>query len=69
MDHFRDMKKVYEKTSTIDLIKNRNNKIRKLQNLHHLRGYWVKKDRARLAHMIEQLDAVIAARAAQDPLF
>jgi len=69
MDHFRDMTKVYEKTSTIDLIKNRNNKMRKLQNLHHLGGYWVKKDRARLAHMIEQLDAVIAARAAQEPLF
>jgi len=69
MDHFRDMQKVYEKTSTIDLIKNRNNKIRKLQNIQYLGGYWAKKDRARLAHMIDQLDAVIAARAAQTPLF
>jgi len=65
----KDMYKVYSKTSTINLIKNRNKKIRELTGLHHEYGYWAKKDKDRLEHMIKQLDAVIEARKLQEPLF
>jgi len=69
METAKDMYKVYSKTSTVDLIKNRNRKIRQLQKLDGIDGYFVKKERARLAHMISNIDAVIEARKLQEPLF
>jgi len=69
MDTAKDMYKVYSKTSTIDLIKNKNRKIRQLQKLDGIEGYFVKKERARLAHMIDNINAVIEARKLQKPLF
>jgi len=65
----KDMAKVYFNTPTIDLLKNRSRKVVQLENLRKVDGYWSKKDIARLAHMIDQIDAVLAARAAQEPLF
>jgi len=65
----KDMYKVYAKTSTLDLIRNRNAKVRRLEKLDGLDGYFVKKERARLAHMIGNIDAVIAARKLKEPLF
>jgi len=69
MDTAKDMYKVYEKTSTVKLLINRSRKVNQLATLGKLDGYWVYKEKARLAHMISQIDAVIAARAAQEPLF
>jgi len=69
MDTAKDMWKVYEKTSTVDLLKNRARKVNQLRTMEKFTGYWSKKEKARLAHMIDQIDAVIAARAAQPPLF
>jgi len=69
MNTAKDMHKVYSKTSTIDLIKNRNEKFRRLEKLDGLDGYFVKKERARLAHMIGTIDAVIASRKLKEPLF
>jgi len=69
MKHTKDMMRVYEKTSTIDLIKNRNRKVAQLNRLSGVGGYFVKKERSRLAHMIDQIDAVIEARRLQNPLF
>jgi len=69
VDTAKDMYKVYSRTPTIDLIKNRNRKSLELYRLKGQTGYWAKKDRARLEHMIRQIDAVIAARQAQVPLF
>jgi len=69
MDTFKDMYKVYSKTSTVDLIKNRNRKVAELSKLRDQFGYWAKKDKSRLAHMISQIDAVIEARRLQEPLF
>jgi hypothetical protein len=69
MDTAKDMYKVYSQTSTIDLIKNRNRKVAQMSRLLGLSGYFVNKERARLCHMIYQIDAVIAARKAQEPLF
>jgi len=69
MNTAKDMYKVYSKTSTIDLIRNRNKKIRKLQQISQYNTYWAKKDRDRLQHMIDQIEAVIEARKLQIPLF
>lgn len=69
MDTAKDMFKVYAKTSTVDLVKNRNRKYRRLLQLDGLDGYFVLKERARLEHMIKQIDSVIAFRALQIPLF
>jgi len=69
MDTAKDMYKVYAKTSTLDLIRNRNRKFAQLCRLDGLDGYFVKKERARLAHMIGTIDAVIASRNLQAPLF
>jgi len=69
MDVAKDMYKVYSKTPTIDLIKNRNRKIAQLNRLDGIDGYFVKKERARLAHMIDNINAVIESRKLQDPLF
>jgi len=69
MDTAKDMYRVYSKTSTVDLIKNRNKKIRELNKIRGLGGYWVKKDVLRLVHMIAQIDAVIESRRLQEPLF
>jgi len=69
MDTAKDMYKVYSKTSTIDLIKNRNKKIREVSRIRDMGGYWVKKDILRLVHYIAQIDAVIEARRLQEPLF
>jgi len=69
METAKDMYKVYSKTPTVDLIKNRNRKIAQLQRLHGITGYFVDKERARLAHMINNIDAVIEARKLQEPLF
>jgi len=69
MNTAKDMYKVYSRTSTVDLIKNRNRKYIQWRNLTHERGYWAIKERNRLQHMINQIDAVIAAREAQQPLF
>jgi len=69
MDTAKDMYKIYSRTSTQDLIKNRNKKTVQIFRLGKISGYWAKKERNRLAHMISQIDAVIASRAAQEPLF
>jgi len=68
MDTAKDMFKVYSRTSTIDLVHNRNRKYNQLLRLDGLDGYFVIKERERLEHMIKQIDAVIAARALQIPL-
>jgi len=65
----KDMAKVYFNTPTIDLLKNRSRKVVQLENLRKIDGYWCRKDILRLSHMIAQIDAVLAARAAQEPLF
>jgi len=69
MDTAKDMYKVYSKTSTIDLIKNRNRKTVELFRASTSSGYWAKKECARLEHMIRQIDAVIQSRVDQEPLF
>jgi len=69
MDTAKDMYKVYSRTSTIDLIKNRNRKTVELFRASQVRGYWAKKECARLSHMIKQIDAVIQSRVDQEPLF
>jgi len=68
MDTAKDMYKVYSRTPTIDLIKNRNRKVAQLHRLDGIRGYFTDKERNRLVHMIKQLDAVIFSRAQQEPL-
>lgn len=69
MDTAKDMFRVYSKTSTADLIKNRNKKTVQLFRASSISGYWAKKECARLAHMISQIDAVIESRRLQEPLF
>jgi len=63
------MAKVYFHTSTVDLLRNRSRKVVQLENLLRYDTYWSRKDVLRLQHMIAQIDAVIASRAAQEPLF
>jgi len=65
----KDMSKVYEKTPTIELIRNKGRKQLQLQKALMMGGYWAKKECARLEHMIDQIDAELACRAAQKPLF
>ena len=65
----KDMAKVYAKTSTIDLIRNRAKKIRQLEKISGYNTYFAKKDRARLVHMIDQIEVELEARALQIPLF
>jgi len=69
MNTAKDMSKVYRNTPTIDLIKNRGRKLRQLIKLNQLNGYWAKKDRARLNHMIDQIEVELEARKLQQPLF
>jgi len=69
VDTAKDMYKVYSKTPTIDLIKNKGRKLRQLQKAEQYNSYFAKKDRARLRHMIDQIDAVLEARKLQLPLF
>jgi len=65
----KDMSKVYRNTPTIDLIKNKGRKLRKLHQAEQYNTYFAKKDRARLRYQIDQIDAELACRAAQEPLF
>jgi len=65
----KDMAKVYLNTPTIDLLKNRSRKVVLLEKLRKVDGYLSRKEILRLEHMIDQIDAVLAARAAQEPLF
>jgi len=65
----KDMSKVYRNASTADLIKNKHRKQAELYRLKNNYGYWVDKERKRLLHMIGQIDAELACRAAQKPLF
>jgi len=65
----KDMSKVYRNTPTADLIRNRNRKTVELFRVSKLTGYWAKKDCARLAHMINQIDVELESRALQKPLF
>jgi len=69
MDAAKDMYKVYSRTSTEDLIKNRHKKLIAQYRLHDQHGYWAKKERARLQYLISQIDAVIQSRVDQSPLF
>jgi len=59
----KDMSKVYRNTSTIDLIKNKGRKLRKLQQAEQYNTHFAKKDRARLRYLIDQIDAELASRA------
>jgi len=68
MNTAKDMWKVYSRTSTIDLIKNKHKKEVALYKLQNYDGYWAKKERARLHSMIFQITAVIEARKLQEPL-
>jgi len=65
----KDMSKVYRNTSTIDLIKLKGRKLRQLQKIGGYNTYFAKKDRLRLAHMIDQIDAELECRALQKHLF
>lgn len=65
----KNMEKVYLNTSTVDLIRNKGKKQCQLLKIQKMRGYWANKERARLNHMIQQIDAVIESRALQKPLF
>lgn len=65
----KDMSKVYRNTSTIELIRNKQRKQLELMRVANIRSYWARKDAARLAHMIHQIDVELAARAARKPLF
>jgi len=65
----KDMRKVYQNTSTADLIKNKHRKQVELAKLRDFRSYWAGKDRARCAALIDQINAELEARAAQIPLF
>jgi len=69
MNTAKDMSKVYRNTSTIELIRNKGRKQLELSRVTKIRSYWAKKEVARLSHMIKQIDAELAARAAQQPLF
>jgi hypothetical protein len=68
METAKDMYKVYSKTPTAQLITNKHRKMVELYRLRDESGYWAVKDRARLRHLIMQIDAVIEARKLQTPL-
>lgn len=65
----KDMRKVYRQTSTFDLIRNRSRKTVELARWRKRGGYWAKKAIVRLEYHIAQIDAEIACRADQQPLF
>jgi len=65
----KDMSKVYFKTATIDLIRNRGRKQLALMRAERQGGYLGRKEAERLKYQIAQIDAVLASRAAQQPLF
>jgi len=65
MNTAKDMKKVYARTSTVDLIKNKGRKQQELLKVCQMDGYWARKEVNRLVHMIGQIDAVLEARARQ----
>jgi len=65
----KDMSKVYFKTPTIDLIRNKGRKQLALMRAERQGGYFGRKEAKRLRYQIGQIDAVLAARAAQKPLF
>jgi len=65
----KDMSKVYRNTPTIDLIKNKGRKLRRLQKISGYNTYFAKKDRARLQYLLDQIDVELEARALQQPLF
>lgn len=70
MKNTRDMMKVYSKKSTLELLTLRSKKSNLLVSLKRWKGsYWAQKEIVRNAHYIDQIDAVLAARAAQEPLF
>jgi len=63
------MRKVYQNTPTIDLIRNKGKKQLALMKVRDQRGYWAIKEQVRLSGMIAQIDAELACRAAQEPIF
>lgn len=65
----KDMSRVYHNTPTIELIKNKGRKQLELMRAEQQGGYFGRKEALRIKHMIMQIDAVLAARAAQQPLF
>jgi len=65
----KDMSKVYRNTPTVDLIKNKGRKMRKLMQAQQYNTWFAKKDRARLQYQIDQIDAELESRALQKPLF
>jgi len=65
----KDMSKVYFKTSTIDLIRNKGRKQLALYKAERAGGYFGRKEAERLRYQIAQIEAVLAERAAQTPLF
>jgi len=65
----KDMSKVYRNTPTIDLLRNRSRKLNQMAKASWMSGYWARKEVMRLAYMIDQIDAELACRAAQQPLF
>jgi len=62
----KDMQKIYAQTATVDLIKNRNKKTRELQRVRYERGYWARKECARLEYLRDQIDDEIRRRAGID---
>jgi len=65
----KDMSKVYAKTPTMDLVRNRMRKQHEMNKMLPYGGFWMKKERSRLEHMIKQIDAELEARRLQQPLF
>jgi len=65
----KNMHKVYVNTPTINLIKNKGRKTLALMRARRQGGYLAKKEIARLEYQIAQIDAVLASRGAQFPLF
>jgi len=65
----KDMSKVYRNTPTDNLKKNLGRKMHERNQLYGKSNYWAKKERARLDHMIMQLEAEITSRKLQMLLF
>jgi len=65
----KDMSKVYRNTPTINLIRNKGKKQLALMYARQQWGYFAKKETKRLEYQIAQIDAELACRAAQEPLF
>jgi len=62
MNTAKDMKKVYEGTSTENLIKNLHRKQVALYHVRMERGYWAKKECARLEYLMNQIEDEIGRR-------